>query len=577
MYILCCTHPPINSLFRFDCQLPTPLQPSATCNIKQFLCCFAANDEISSATRQKVVCEGSERENSIQQKKLHYISPAEMSKKRIMAAAVAGNDDESTLIPLRGWIANEEKKSEPRLQHSVAWSYKESIIRKTTIAYGILEIVLRCSETTREIASPHPDDEILRIDNFSIHVSKKSLQQQPWDDIKGVSMLSPKLSLAIEEPAYLACLFEPKEKHKQLGRHLEVERIIVEDTGIVRVVENDDNEEVKNEENSNYRTFYFVARVIYELFTNETFTAENSNAQATTTEPAHKKTKSSHQYPYYDNDSSHTKREVDKADIMTFQIPSVIRMQQLGIPASLCTIVHNLLESASINNHEHSSPTKDAYKSMKEVAKDLHLLLLDPDRFLFDTNAQDATQMQLQYRKDKLYGRDKEETLITDAFCRVSNGKSEAFFIGGFSGCGKSMLVNTLRARVNVVGGYVIKHKFDALYQGRSLSGVISAVNQLCLMIQVRSTPQHLATLAEKVRDEFGTDVAFLSRILQNIGAISPEFISPASAKDVVGDKMNARSVGFTLLRFLRLVSSRVHPIMVSNCSLGYQVVVNHT
>eukprot|EP00984_Skeletonema_dohrnii_P009487 scaffold3626_cov69-Skeletonema_dohrnii-CCMP3373.AAC.1 len=171
--------------------------------------------------------------------------------------------------------------------------------------------------------------------------------------------------------------------------------------------------------------------------------------------------------------------------------------------------------------------------------------------------------MKLRYRKEKLYGRDKEETLITDAFCRVSRGKSEAFFIGGFSGCGKSMLVNNLRARVNAVGGYVIKHKFDSLSQERSLSGVISAVNQLCLMLKDRNTPQKIALLSNKLRDEFGADIGLLARIVKSVKVLSPEFVSPAAAEEAGGgDTMNARSVGFTLSRFMRLVSSPKHPVM---------------
>ena len=49
--------------------------------------------------------------------------------------------------------------------------------------------------------------------------------------------------------------------------------------------------------------------------------------------------------------------------------------------------------------------------------------------------------MQLQIKKGKLYGREKEVSLITDAFCRVSSGKNEAIFIGGYSG----MLVDYFR------------------------------------------------------------------------------------------------------------------------------------
>jgi ABC-type glutathione transport system ATPase component len=246
-------------------------------------------------------------------------------------------------------------------------------------------------------------------------------------------------------------------------------------------------------------------------------------------------------------------------------------MQKLGIPASLCLMTQNLLESASLMEDDDDdkdngqSSSDDAYKSWTDVVEDLHLLLLDPDRFLFDNDVQSNEYIQLRYRKEKLYGRDKEETLITDAFCRVSRGKSEAFFIGGFSGSGKSMLVNSLRARVNVVGGYVITHKFDAVSQEKSLSGIIMAFNQLCLMLQARSTPQRLATLVEKLRDEFGADIVLLARILRNVNVLSSEFISPEAEEEGGVDTMNARSVGFTLSRFVRLVSSPKHPIMVSD------------
>ena len=85
------------------------------------------------------------------------------------------------------------------------------------------------------------------------------------------------------------------------------------------------------------------------------------------------------------------------------------------------------------------------------------------------------------------------------------------------------MLVDTLRIRVKYVGGYVIKHKFDAITQDRPLSGVISAVNQLCLKIKSTLKPQRLVALSKKIKDEFGADIALLARILPNICVLSPE------------------------------------------------------
>ncbi len=477
-----------------------------------------------------------------------------------MAAPADAADD--LVIPLRSWMDIEAKKTplNPRGSSNNSNRHtcsKESILRKATVAFGIAELLLRSDNNNNGGAN----QDMLQFDNFAVHVSKKSPPErphQPWDDIKGMSMKCPRLALSIEEPAYLSCLMEPEEKQGQLGRYLEVEEILTsivpqeEESSVKTAAAATTGEAAEdNERKRDHRCYYYmVAKLLYELFAHEKCPEEE------TEEPTPKRAKSSHDL------SPYGKREMglDKAE-QPFQIPSIIRMQQLGIPSLLCLMTENLFGAALRGDDGQSSD--DAYKSLRDVAEDLHLLLLDPDRFLFNTE-----QMNLQYRKEKLYGRDKEETLITDAFCRVSGGKSEAFFIGGFSGCGKSMLVNTLRARVNVVGGYVIKHKFDDLSQERSLAGVISALDQLCLMLKGRNTPPQIAVLAKKLRDEFGADIALLARIVKNVKVLSPDFVGPTTEEEAGaggGDAMDVRSVGFTLSRFMKLVSSPKHPVMVSH------------
>ena len=127
------------------------------------------------------------------------------------------------------------------------------------------------------------------------------------------------------------------------------------------------------------------------------------------------------------------------------------------------------------------------------------------------------------------------------------------------------MLVDTLRVNVKNVGGYVIKHKFDAISHDKPLSGVISAVNQLCLKIKAGLSSQRLAALSKNLKDNFGGDIGLLARILPNVCVLSPEFINLASQVEDVNtsDKTNSRSVSFTLLRFMRLVSSPKRPVMV--------------
>jgi hypothetical protein len=295
-------------------------------------------------------------------------------------------------------------------------------------------------------------------------------------------------------------------------------------------------------EESNY--CHLFARVLYELFACEPFPDDALAADSgSLQEPRQKRAK-----------FQHVEGGFDKAEI-PFQIPCIVRMQDLGIPASICLMTQNLLECAvRVDGHQ----PDDAYESLGVVSEDLHLLLLDPDRFLFDKQNQNTDDVQLHYRKDKLYGRDKEEALISSAFCRVSRGQSEAFFIGGFSGSGKSMLVDSLRDKVKAIGGYVIKHKFDPMPREKPLSGVISAFNQLCLMIKGRARP----AIAQKLRNEFGVDFSLLMKLLPNVRVLFPEFVGSAVVD--VGDAMNARSVCFMLLRFVRLISSPQRPVMVS-------------
>ena len=479
---------------------------------------------------------------------------------------------DTAVSPLRSWIDREEKiyplrlndsSSSPNNNNNNNSEYsKESIIRKTAIAYGIVELLKRYNYN-----GGRPDEEIIRIDNFMVTVSQNASSSHSWDDIKGVSMLSTGLSLTIEEPAYLSGLFEEEEAERSgqiVGRYLEAELTTqslpgnsIQATAALEMSQSDENNRKRDENNR----CHLFARLLYELFTHEPFPDEAlAISAASANEPAQKKSKASHGLP------SHKKLMLSRAEVdferteLPFQLPSIIRMQKLGIPASLCLMMQNLLECVLKMDGGRSD---DAYDSLGVVGEDLHLLLLDPDRFLFDNEAQNSDDMHLLYRREKLYGRDKEETLITDAFCRVSRGKSEAFFIGGFSGSGKSMLVNNLRERVDVVGGYVIKHKFDTMAQEKPLSGVISAFNKLCLMIKTRRSKKSFAKVATKLRDEFGVDLSLLMRLLPNVSLFFLEFAG-SEMEEQGSDTMNVRSVCFTLLRFVRVVSSPLHPVMVS-------------
>eukprot|EP00984_Skeletonema_dohrnii_P029293 scaffold19778_cov65-Skeletonema_dohrnii-CCMP3373.AAC.1 len=329
-----------------------------------------------------------------------------MSKKLLMAAADAASaaaKEEHIQIPLRNWIDGEDadnsstaasEKSQlildplnqSRSDKNIRRS-KESIIRKVTVAYGIAELLARCPSNNVAL----DDDSKIGIDNFSVCVYKKrgrsSSQQQQSDDIRGVRMISSGLSLSIEEPSYLSCLFEEGgEKDDQMGRYLEVE-LDAEDVSLgINKADCHDSAEDK-EVISIHRCHYLFAKVLHELFThNEVFPDDSRHHHHGDDEPAHKKAK---KVSLLDREGGVAAVGKSGSD----SISAIQQMQRWGAPASICRMMQNLLESAAETGG-------DAYKTMGEVGEDLHLLLFDPDRFLFDHEAQNAHNMQLLYRKE---------------------------------------------------------------------------------------------------------------------------------------------------------------------------------
>lgn len=162
-----------------------------------------------------------------------------------------------------------------------------------------------------------------------------------------------------------------------------------------------------------------------------------------------------------------------------------------GCPSSVCRLVHNLFDCGWCSAFRHD----DTYPSLEVVIGDLVLLLKDPAIILFEQYDQLQQLQQKQppggrtlfFRHYKLYGRIVDATAITNSFCRVaSTGHCEAFLDGGFSGSGKTRLVESVFGSVNVAGGCVVSKKFDKITTQSPSSLVISAFNELCSILSAR-------------------------------------------------------------------------------------------
>ncbi|MEH2256758.1 AAA family ATPase [Nostoc sp.] len=80
---------------------------------------------------------------------------------------------------------------------------------------------------------------------------------------------------------------------------------------------------------------------------------------------------------------------------------------------------------------------------------------------------------------EKLYGRQGEVESLLDAFERVSQGSTEIILVAGFSGIGKTAVVNEVHKPIVRQRGYFIKGKFDQFQRNIPFSAFVQAFRDL--------------------------------------------------------------------------------------------------
>jgi len=80
---------------------------------------------------------------------------------------------------------------------------------------------------------------------------------------------------------------------------------------------------------------------------------------------------------------------------------------------------------------------------------------------------------------EKLYGRETEVETLLEAFERVSSGTTEMTLVAGFSGIGKTVVVNEVHKPIVRQRGYFIKGKFDQFNRNIPFSAFVQAFRDL--------------------------------------------------------------------------------------------------
>ncbi|HLO50006.1 MAG TPA: serine/threonine-protein kinase PknK, partial [Kamptonema sp.] len=159
---------------------------------------------------------------------------------------------------------------------------------------------------------------------------------------------------------------------------------------------------------------------------------------------------------------------------------------------------------------------------------------------------------------EKLYGREKEVTQLLTAFERVSIGSTEMMLVAGFSGIGKTAVVNEVHKPIVRQRGYFIKGKYDQFQRNIPFSAFLQAFRDLMGQLLSESDVE-LQRWKSNILEVLGNNGKVLIDVipeLENIIGKQP------SAPELSGSAAQNR---FNLLfqKFVKIFTSKEHPLVL--------------
>ncbi len=159
---------------------------------------------------------------------------------------------------------------------------------------------------------------------------------------------------------------------------------------------------------------------------------------------------------------------------------------------------------------------------------------------------------------EKLYGRNQEVQTLLQAFDRVANGSSELMLVAGFSGIGKTAVVNEVHKPIVRQRGYFIKGKFDQFNRNIPLSAFVQALRDLMGQLLSESDTQ-LQQWRTQILQALGESGQVLVEVIPELEQVIGK---QPTASELSGSAAQNR---FNLLfqKFIEVFTTGDHPLVI--------------
>ncbi|MEG4015273.1 MULTISPECIES: AAA family ATPase [unclassified Microcoleus] len=224
------------------------------------------------------------------------------------------------------------------------------------------------------------------------------------------------------------------------------------------------------------------------------------------------------------------------------------------IEPKISLIVSQIVSKLMAKNAENRYQTAGGLKHDLEMCR---LLLQETDSIQeFDLGTRDITDRFL--IPEKLYGRETEVDNLLAAFERVSTGSAEMMLVAGFSGIGKTAVVNEVHKPIARQRGYFIKGKYDQFQRNIPFSAFVQAFRELMGQLLSESDAQ-VQTWKTKILTALGDSGQVLIEVIPELERIIG---AQPTALELSGTAAQNR---FNLLmqKFVQVFTTAEHPLVM--------------
>ncbi len=243
---------------------------------------------------------------------------------------------------------------------------------------------------------------------------------------------------------------------------------------------------------------------------------------------------------------SHDPLELVHAHIA--RLPRPPHEKDSGIPAAISGIVMKLL--AKTAEHRYQSVfglTADLDFCIRELREN-HAV---PD---FTPALQDRSEV---FRvPEKLYGREQEIRRLLEIFGAARDGANKLLLVAGYSGIGKSSLVNEVQRPITEARGYFISGKFDQFKRDIPYSAVIQAFQDL---VRQLLTEENIDAWREDLLLALGNTAGVIVDVIPEVELI----IGPQPAPPDLSPAESENRFNLVFRKFVRVLADSDHPLVI--------------